>query len=861
MIARDINADKSKYLIENFDKALQDGWIEVYYQPIIRTSNGAVCDEEALVRWDDPILGVLNAAEFIPILEAVNLIHRLDLYVLEQVLDKMEQQEALGLYIVPTSINISQIDFFSCDIVKEFKKRVSASSIPADKIAIEISAGSIGYINEQVVSSLKRFADEGFKIWMDDYGYGETSPAVLQELHFDLLKINMFYTSQICSNPKTRILVAELIRMAIALGVETVAECIETVDQIDFFEEVGCTKLQGFYFCKPISREKIFERYKSGKAIGFENPKETKYYESVGKINLYDLSFTKDDVEDDTKTSYFDTIPAAIVEVNEESLRFIRQNKSFREFMDYNNPRFKTGLEYVFKDNENQAGYYGMNAVRVCGRTGEKCIIDDVTSTGVSIQMLLKCIAKNEVKNVSAVAIVLLSVNSGARSNDILTYNYIARALSEDYVYLYLVNGETDEFVEYRTNRVDMDVAIERKGSDFWNTSLRAAKTTIYKDDQDIFANNFIKENVLKHIDEQGSFKMAYRLLDEEKGYIYVSLKAVKVRGSNNLIIGVNDVDEQMRIKEEMDRIKEERLAFARINALSGDFISIYTVNPKDNSYKMYKSSKEYEKLELASEGKDFFEEARERSKRVIYNEDLDGYLKIFDRNTVLEHIFNTGIFVYNYRISIDGMPKYVCLKAAIVKENDEPKLIVGVIDVDHQVRKELEYAENLLRAENRATRDALTGVKNKRAYVDAEKILDDVLHNYPETKIAVAVCDINGLKETNDTLGHQAGDEYIKSGCNMICNIFSHSPVYRIGGDEFVVVIQGQDYERLDSLIERMEAINVANSLEKKVTVAIGVSKNMTDTYISDIFKRADEKMYKNKARMKREYVENQSE
>ena len=70
MIARDVNADKGKYLVDNFKHALEEGWIEVYYQPIIRASNGRVCGEEALVRWDDPMLGVLNAAEFVPVLEA-----------------------------------------------------------------------------------------------------------------------------------------------------------------------------------------------------------------------------------------------------------------------------------------------------------------------------------------------------------------------------------------------------------------------------------------------------------------------------------------------------------------------------------------------------------------------------------------------------------------------------------------------------------------------------------------------------------------------------------------------------------------------------------------------------------------------
>ena len=79
--------------------------MEVYYQPIVRSVNGRVCEEEALVRWDDPIMGVLNPGEFVPILEAVNAIVTLDLYVLEHVLEKMKAQDEMGLYLVTTSIH------------------------------------------------------------------------------------------------------------------------------------------------------------------------------------------------------------------------------------------------------------------------------------------------------------------------------------------------------------------------------------------------------------------------------------------------------------------------------------------------------------------------------------------------------------------------------------------------------------------------------------------------------------------------------------------------------------------------------------------------------------------------------------
>ena len=851
MIARDVNADKGKYLVDNFKHALEEGWIEVYYQPIIRASNGRVCGEEALVRWDDPMLGVLNAAEFVPVLEAVNLIQDLDLYVLEQVLSKMEFQMESGLFFVPTSINVSQIDFFSCNIVEEFQKRVDASKIPSSNIAVEISASTIGS-NEQVINQLRDFTERGFKIWMDDYGFGGTSLLTLKLVKFDLLKINMFYTSQL-SDHEIRILVSELIRLALSMGVETAAECIENQEQIDFLKEVGCSKMQGFFYCRPISREQIFDRYRDGKAIGFENPDENEYYETIGKINLYDLSFIKDEQDVENTDDYFDSIPIAIVELDNDSARILRENQPFKKFMNNTFKGISHDAVYKYEGKEGTAGFYTMSHLKKCAKTGKREIIDDVTLQGNSVQMLIKRIAYNSIKDITALAVVITYISEKKHENDMITYNYIARALSEDYAYMYFVDNETGEYMAYTTKGLDRDISIERKGFDFWDNIEVVASKKIYHEDMELFLTSFTRKNVMRSIKETGSFKLAYRMVGEDGRAFYVSMKAVRARsGKDKIIIGVNDIDEQMRQKEEMDRIKEERLSFARVSALSGDFIAIYTVNPKDCSYTIYKSTSGYEHMNFGETGVDFFEDSRRRGKHIIYSEDLDGFIKVFNQNFVMEQIFQTGIFVYNYRMNFDGIPKYVCLKAALVEEEDAQKLIVGVIDVDHQVRKELEYAENLLIAENKASRDELTGVKNKHAYVDCERNINELLKKYPESKIAVAVCDINGLKEVNDTMGHQAGDEFIKSGCEIVCKTFSHSPVYRIGGDEFAVVIQGEDYDRLDSLCDKMKAINDKNMKMGIVTVAFGVAENKTDKFLADIFKRADNNMYEMKGKMK---------
>ena len=117
-----------------------------------------------------------------------------------------------------------------------------------------------------------------------------------------------------------------------------------------------------------------------------------------------------------------------------------------------------------------------------------------------------------------------------------------------------------------------------------------------------------------------------------------------------------------------------------------------------------------------------------------------------------------------------------------------------------------------------------------------------------------VAVFDVNGLKEVNDKLGHEAGDEYIKSACTLICKQFRHSPVFRIGGDEFVVILKGDDYENREALEKEFEEKVDNNKANGGVTVASGITAyvaDIDDSY-NDVFKRADELMYVRKQALK---------
>ena len=151
------------------------------------------------------------------------------------------------------------------------------------------------------------------------------------------------------------------------------------------------------------------------------------------------------------------------------------------------------------------------------------------------------------------------------------------------------------------------------------------------------------------------------------------------------------------------------------------------------------------------------------------------------------------------------------------------------------------------------ANTDSMTGVRNKHAYSGDEASINRMIEAGELEKLAVVVCDVNGLKIINDTQGHAAGDQLIKDACALICKQFAHGAVYRIGGDEFVVILQGKGYDTMREAVSEMNRKVEANISENAVVVSIGYSVlEREDQQLRDVFERADQMMYERKKELK---------
>lgn len=574
-------------------------------------------------------------------------------------------------------------------------------------------------------------------------------------------------------------------------------------------------------------------------------------------------------------------------------------------------------------------------------------------------------------------------------------YPHIAHALARGYTDLYYVNMDTDKFIEFNTDDELGVLSDARRGSDFFEGCVRDVKLYVHEEDRELFASTMNREFLAKALESDKVYEFTYRRIKNNRSF-YVRMKVSRMEDDPRLVvIAVSDIDELMKKRRAEERIKEERLVYARLQALTGNFIVVYVVDPETDDYHEFSATVNYEEnLGQAKEGSDFFNKVREESRYHNHPDDLERFLHDFTKENVMSAIEGSGTYTLGYRFMMNGSPLHVQMKAVMVEEKEGPRLIVGLNDIDAQVRSQLAikadqmkrvtytqiaerladnydliyyidcsssfYAEfstkkksgefkvqeegddffaacrnnvdRLIYSEDRerirlfldrdhlmsqlessrqltqdyrmntedggtqytrmsvtyssdhshfiicvenrdadvrkeqehlaalstanaiARRDELTHTKNMTAYHEAETELREQMGE-DGGRFGIVVCDINDLKAINDTQGHKAGDDYIRASCTMVCRIFQHSPVFRIGGDEFAVILKGHDYENREHLLSALRRKVEENiRIGEGPVVASGLAEYQPDEdhSVEDVFNRADSLMYENKTYLK---------
>lgn len=439
--------------------------------------------------------------------------------------------------------------------------------------------------------------------------------------------------------------------------------------------------------------------------------------------------------------------------------------------------------------------------------------------------------------------------------NESATFSRIAQALAQEYVSIHYVNMENDTFIEYSSDASFGELGIEKEGEDFFGVSEKNTLRVIAPEDQDAFLRAINKDNIVRYLEDHKISTLAYRLMLDGRP-TWMSMKTMHMEGeddSEHIIVAVSNIDEQMRQQERLKKSEEERITYSRIaQALSGDFFSIYVYDPKTKNFQEYAAEEERGALGLVRSDRDFFAQTSVDARAYIYPDDCEMFLSAFNEESLLDALESRGVFTLKYRMIIDGVPTWVSMKATMLEEDGEPLVIIGVNNIDAQVRREQEFDYNLSVAREKAYRDPLTGVKSKHAFLEKLQEMNATIARGEQGPFSVVMCDVNGLKGVNDSLGHAAGDELIREAAAKICRTFKHSPVYRVGGDEFAVVSEGSDCENAVSLVEGFRGACAKNASVGGVVVACGLAIYTDQMDFDVVFREADADMYENKKLLK---------
>lgn len=254
----------SERLINDMDSALVEKQFKVFYQPKYNICDGkpVLTSVEALVRWFHPEFGMIPPGEFITLFEDNGLIRQLDKYVWSEAANQIKKWKEEG-FNVPVSVNVSRVDVFNPRLVDILSDIIKSSEIDSESLLLEITESAYSDNAQQIINTVMNLRENGFKIEMDDFGSGYSSLNMLCSLPIDALKLDMEFIRNICDNKKHFRLVGIMIDIARILEVPVIAEGVETKEQLDLLEDLGCDIIQGYYFSKPLPAEELTALLKS----------------------------------------------------------------------------------------------------------------------------------------------------------------------------------------------------------------------------------------------------------------------------------------------------------------------------------------------------------------------------------------------------------------------------------------------------------------------------------------------------------------------------------------------------------------------------------------------------------------------
>ena len=434
-------------------------------------------------------------------------------------------------------------------------------------------------------------------------------------------------------------------------------------------------------------------------------------------------------------------------------------------------------------------------------------------------------------------------------------YSQVAASLASDYEAIYYINIETGKYIEISASDIYRSLDVPSIGEDFYKETRENAARYAHPDDRAFAVSMYYKETMLKNLEGKKSYSYKYRIMVGEEAR-YFRFVVMLSKDGEHFVLCDKDIHDTITAETALLEKQKMSITFSQIaESLASNYDVIYYVNAKTGEYVGYTSHNIYGGLNVNETGSDFFEEAKRNISIIIHPRDRERLLSTLNRDYLLTNLESRKQVSVQYRHIINNHIQHTRFSAR--KSSDGEHLIIGVENIDDEIQREQEHMLALNTEKELARRDELTGTRNKTAYNEFEQSVQENMENTMDCQpFAIAVFDLNDLKRINDTEGHKAGDEYIKSSAKVLCDVFAHSPVFRIGGDEFAIYLCGADYDSREELIDKIRRGSLANcNGGSGPVIAAGMAEYdpENDTEVTEIFDRADRQMYEDKRELKK--------
>lgn len=248
-----------KFIEENMQAAITERQFMMYLQPKYSIAKNEIIGAEALVRWKHPERGMIYPNQFIPIIEENGFIKKVDYYIWAEACRFIRKCEEAGIESCPVSVNVSRIHLRDDECIQVLSDMIKSNGIPKSLLELEITETAD---DQQVSMKALQLKEEGFTLLMDDFGSGYSSLNILLETPFDVIKLDKKFMENMMVSGKGRLILEQVVSMADKLDLGLLAEGVETKDQIDLLQSIGCDQVQGYYYAKPMPEDEFFELLK-----------------------------------------------------------------------------------------------------------------------------------------------------------------------------------------------------------------------------------------------------------------------------------------------------------------------------------------------------------------------------------------------------------------------------------------------------------------------------------------------------------------------------------------------------------------------------------------------------------------------